>query len=70
MLIPIKTYYASRLPAKQDFIDAKQMCIDENCVVELRWHPNAYAGWYHIYIMKDSDIDSMYERQVPKVYGV
>lgn len=69
MLIPIKTYYAGALPEKQDLIDAKQMCVDENCVVELRWYPNYYAGWYYLYIMKDSNVDEMYENQVPKVYG-
>jgi hypothetical protein len=70
MLIPIKTMYVGTIPTKEDLVNAKHICNDENCVVELRWMPATFAGWYHLYIMKDSDIDYMYEYQVPKVYGV
>ena len=69
MLIPIKTFYCGGLPEKKDLIEAKQLCIEENCTVELRWMPNILVGWYYLFIKADSDIEKMWEDQVPKVYG-
>jgi hypothetical protein len=71
MLIPIKIFTVDRgIPSKDDLIEAKQICIEEGCSAELRWLPNTWAGWYHLYIDKNTDIDYAYEHQVPKVYGV
>lgn len=71
MLIPIKVFTVEdSIPTKADLGEAQQICIEENCKVELRWIPNIFAGWYHLYIDKDTDIEYAYEHQVPKVYGV
>jgi hypothetical protein len=71
MLVPIKTFTVNtKIPSRDDLAEAKQLCIDEGCMVDLRWCPNVFAGWYHLYINADDDIDSMYQHQVPKTYGV
>lgn len=71
MLIPIKAFTIDgSIPTKADLAEAQQICIKENCTVELRWVPNVFAGWYHLYIDKDTDLEYVYEHQVPKVYGV
>lgn len=71
MLIPIKLFTVEgSIPAKEDLVEAKQICIEEDCEVELRWIPNILTGWYYLHIDKDTDIDYAYEYQVPKVYGV
>jgi hypothetical protein len=72
MLIPIKifTVPTRRIPSLSDLEEAKQLCITEDCTVELRWCPNIYAGWYHLYITAEDDVYKMYETQVPKCYGV
>jgi hypothetical protein len=69
-LLLIKNYYVPDIPTKEDLEEAKQICIKENCAIELRWCPNIWAGWYHIYIYNNSNIDEVYDTQVPKVYGV
>ena len=70
MIIPIKSYYAEGVPSKEDLEACKNICIKENCLVELHWLPNNWAGWYHLFIEKDTDIEYTYAHQVPKVYGV
>lgn len=72
MLIPIKVFTVENgnIPTKEDLNEAKQICIKECCQVELRWIPDIFAGWYHLYIDKNTDIDYAYEHQVPKVYGI
>jgi len=69
-LIQIKNYYVEGIPSKEDLEQAKQICIEENCVIELSWCPSVYAGWHSVFIKQDSDIDYLYERKVPRVYGV
>ena len=69
-LVQIKNYYVEGIPTKEDLEEAKQICITEKCVIELRWCPNVYTGWHHVYIYNNSNIDEVYERQVPKIYGV
>lgn len=71
MLIPIKHFTVDgRIPTRADLEEAKQICIKEDCEIDLHWLPNSYAGWYHVYIEKDSDLDYIEQYQVPKVYGV
>lgn len=71
MLIPIKVFTVNGgIPSIDDLGEARQTCIEEECVIDLRWLPNAWAGWYHLYIDKDTDIEYAYEHQIPKVYGV
>lgn len=70
MIIPIKHYYAGGMPSKEDLQECKEICIKEDCMIELLWYPDVFAGYYRIYIKKDTDIEYAYEHQVPKVYGV
>jgi hypothetical protein len=71
MLIPIKIFTVkASIPALSDLEKAKQICINEDCAVELRWMPHIMAGWYYLYITAEDDIYKMYEEQVPKVYGI
>jgi hypothetical protein len=71
MLIPIKIFTVkTSTPALHDLEEAKQICIKEDCAVELRWMPHILTGWYHLYITAEDDIYKMYEEQVPKVYGI
>ena len=71
MLIPIKVFAVEDgIPTKADLGETQQICIEENCKVELRWIPSIFTGWYHLYIDKATDIEYAYEHQVPKVYGV
>ena len=70
MIIPMKHYYAGTRPSKEDLQECKEICIKEDCIIDLHWLPSSWAGWYHIYIEKDTNIDYAYEHQVPKVYGV
>jgi hypothetical protein len=71
MLIPIKIFTVkTNVPALSDLEEAKQICINEDCTVELRWMPHIMTGWYHLYITAEDDIYKMYEEQVPKVYGI
>ena len=69
MLKPIKTFYSEINPTYSVFKEAKQIAIDEDCVVELRWLPHIMTGWYHEYVFKDSDIVKL-AAQVPTVYGL
>lgn len=69
MLTPIKIFTVkTSTPALQDLEAAKQICIREDCMVELRWMPDIMTGWYHLYITAEDDIYKMYEEQVPKIY--
>lgn len=70
MIIPMKHFYAGSMPSKKDLETCKAICIKENCIVDLHWYPHVFAGYYHIYIEKDTDIEYAYEHQVPKVYGI
>lgn len=70
MITPIKHFYAGYMPSKEDLEACKEICIKEDCMIDLHWCPNVFAGYHHIYIKKDTDIDYAYEYQVPKVYGV
>ena len=67
-LKPIKIFYSSVNPTYAVFEEAKQIAINEDCVVELRWYPNCYAGWYHEYVFDNSDISVLADK-VPQVYG-
>ncbi len=68
MLKPIKTFYSEINPTYSVFEEAKQIAIEEDCVVEVRWYPSCYAGWYHEYVFADSDAVALADK-VPKVYG-
>ena len=68
MLKPIKTFYVVGVPNYNEFAEARDIARDEDCVVELRWLPNTYAGWYHEYVFEDSDPVKLDEK-TPKVYG-
>ena len=71
MLIPIKIFTVkTSVPALSDLERAKQICINEDCMVELRWMPNIMTGWYYLYITAEDNIYKMYEEQVPKVCGI
>ena len=69
MLKPIKTFYADTVPTLDDWDDAVRIAKDEICVVELRWRPNIWTGWYHDYVFEDSDPTELDEK-TPRVYGV
>ena len=68
MLKPIKTFYSEVNPTQLVFEEAKQIAINEDCVVEVRWYPNIMCGWYHEYIFANSDTTEL-AAKVPKVYG-
>ena len=71
MLIPIKIFtVTTNVPTLGDLEEAKQICINENCAVELRWMPDILTGWYYLYITDEDNIYKMYEEQVPKIYGI
>ena len=69
MLKPIKTFYVKGYPELVDWEEAVRMAKEESCVVELRWMPNIYAGYYHDYVFEDSDPVKLDEK-TPKVYGI
>jgi hypothetical protein len=68
MLKPIKTFYSEINPTYSVFEEAKQIAVEEDCVVEVRWYPSCYTGWYHEYVFADSDVVELADK-VPKVYG-
>jgi hypothetical protein len=68
MLKPIKTFYSKSNPTYATFEEAKQIAINEDCVVEVRWYPNMMAGWYHEYVFDNSDAVAL-TAKVPEVYG-
>lgn len=68
MLKPIKTFYSEINPTYEIFEEAKQIAIDEDCVVEVRWLPNIMCGWYHEYVSDKSDPTEL-AAKVPQVYG-
>lgn len=68
MLKPIKVMYSNINPTYEIFEEAKQIAIDDDCVVEVRWLPNIYAGWHHEYVFANSDTLKLAEK-VPQVYG-
>ena len=69
MLKPIKTFYVAGVPNYNDYIEARDLARDENCVVELRWCPNVWTGWYHEYVFENSDPAEL-DAKTPRVYGV
>ena len=69
MLKPIKTFYVKGYPDLADWEEAVRIAKEESCVVELRWMPNIYAGYYHDYVFEDSDPIKLDEK-TPKVYGL
>jgi hypothetical protein len=69
MLKPIKTFYIVGSPNYNEFVEARDIARDEDCVVELRWCPHIMTGWYHEYVFEDSDPAEL-EAKVPKVYGL
>ena len=69
MLKPIKTFYVVGSPNYNEYVEARDIAQNENCVVELRWSPNIYAGWYHEYVFEDSDPAEL-DAKTPKVYGI
>ena len=68
MLKPIKTFYSEINPTYEVFEEAKQIAIDEDCVVEVRWLPNIMCGWYHEYVFDKSNTAEL-AAKVPQVYG-
>ena len=71
MLIPIKIFTVkTSIPTLSDLEEARQICIDEDCEIDLKWCPDILIGWYHLHITANDDIYKMYEHQVPKVYGI
>ncbi len=68
MLKPIKTFYSETNPTYAIFEEAKQIAINEDCVVEVRWFPNIYEGWWHEYVFSKSDPAEL-AAKVPQVYG-
>ena len=69
MLKPIKTFYSEINPTLSVFEEAKQIAIEEDCVVEVRWYPNCMTGWYHEYVFDKSDPAEL-AAKVPQVYGL
>ena len=69
MLKPIKTFYSNTIPTLEVFDEAKQITIQEDCVVELRYCPHILSGWYHEYVFSDSDPAELAQR-VPKTFGI
>lgn len=67
MLKPIKTFYSEINPTYEIFEEAKQIAIDEDCVVEVRWLPNTVCGWYHEYVFDKSNPAEL-AAKVPQVY--
>ena len=68
MLKPIKTFYSEINPTYYVFEEARQIAIDEDCIVEVRWLPNRMCGWYHEYVFDKSDPAELAVK-VPQVYG-
>lgn len=70
MLKQIKTFYIDgRIPQLDDWQEAVRIAKTGNCVVEIRWLPNIYAGWYHEYVFEYSDPAEL-DARTPRVYGV
>ena len=70
MLNPIKTFYIEpRIPDYSDWVQAVEIAKAEQCVVEVRWLPSKWAGWYHEYVFENSDPAKL-ATNTPKVYGV
>ena len=51
MLKPIKTFYAGNLPTLEDWQEAVKIAKEENCVVQVTWYPNLWAGYYHVHLL-------------------
>ncbi len=69
MLQPIKTYYIKGLPSYENFVEAVDIAKREDCLVEIRWLPSKWAGWYHEYVFSDSNPQEL-ANKVPRIYGV
>jgi hypothetical protein len=69
MLTPIKTFYVEGAPSYEEIVEARDTAQREYCVVELRWLPDIFAGWYHEYVFNDSDPQEIYDN-LPRVYGL
>ena len=70
MLKPIKTFYVEPgIPDYSDWVQAVDIAKTEQCVVEVRWLPNRWAGWYHEYVFENSDPGEL-NQKTPRVYGV
>jgi hypothetical protein len=69
MMQAIKSYYVKGLPSYDNFAEAVDIAKREDCLVEIRWLPNKWAGWYHEYVFSDSNPQELASK-VPRVYGV
>jgi hypothetical protein len=70
MLRPIKTFYVDYgVPTYEDWCEAVKIAKEEQCVVEIRWLPSRWAGWYHEYVFMDSDPEKL-DQKTPINYGV
>ena len=69
MLKPIKTFYIKGIPQYSDIVEAHDIAKQESCVVEIRWLPNTFSGWYHEYIFEDSSPAEI-SANIPKIYGL
>lgn len=69
MLKQIKTFYIEGIPSYEDYCEARDIASNEDCVVEVRWLPNIWAGWYHEYVFANSNPADL-AAKTPRVYGV
>ena len=69
MLKPIKTFYSSTIPTLEVFEEVRQIAIQEDCVIELRYCPHILSGWYYEYVFSDSDPAELAQR-VPDTFGI
>lgn len=69
MLKQLKTFYVENIPSYEDYCKARDIARDENCVVELRWCPNTFAGWWHEYVFENSNPVEL-DAKTPKVYAI
>jgi hypothetical protein len=68
MLKPIKIFYAGNLPTFEDWQEAVRIAKEEECVVQVIWYPNRWAGYYHEYVHDFSNPEEL-DKKTPKAYG-
>lgn len=70
MLRPIKAFCINKgIPTYDDWVQAVDIAKTDHCVVEVRWLPNRWAGWYQEYVFETSDPGDL-NQKTPRVYGV
>jgi len=68
-MIPIKEFYTESTPTYEELKSAKELAINENCVVHLNWYVQ-YNGWNDRYIYQTTDIEEMNNRLRHIIYGM